>query len=195
MPKGVKGFQKGHEWFGDEETKKKIAETLREIGAPWLIGKKKTKEHRKKLSIARKGKTRPKFSKQWIENMSKAHKNQVSYWKGKKRPEISGKNHPLWKGGYENTLMLHRKRRIMKKGNGGSHTLGGWETLKAQYNWTCPCCGVSEPTIQLTEDHIIPISKGGSNNIENIQPLCGSCNRRKQTKIIKYDIKKEYCNG
>lgn len=71
-------------------------------------------------------------------------------------------------------------------GNGGSHTIGEWETLKAQYNWICPACGKPEPEIKLTEDHIIPLTKSGSDNIENIQPLCRRCNIVKMTKIIKY---------
>lgn len=69
---------------------------------------------------------------------------------------------------------------------GGLHSQGEWETLKAQYNWTCPCCKKSEPEIKLTRDHIIPISKGGSDNIENIQPLCIRCNVKKATKSIRY---------
>jgi len=68
----------------------------------------------------------------------------------------------------------------------GSHTYGDWMTLKKQHNFTCLCCGLKEPEIKLTEDHIIPLSKGGSNNIENIQPLCRSCNAKKYTKIIDY---------
>jgi len=65
-----------------------------------------------------------------------------------------------------------------KKTNGGSHTFGEWDILKAQYNWTCPSCFKKEPEIKLTQDHIIPVSKGGSDNIENIQALCLPCNMR-----------------
>lgn len=87
-----------------------------------------------------------------------------------------------------NRLTSNHKRRALLKNTHGSFTLKEWETLKAQYNWTCPCCKKSEPDTKLTIDHIIPISKGGSNNIENIQPLCKSCNCKKSAKIIKYDL-------
>jgi len=77
----------------------------------------------------------------------------------------------------------NRIKRVINN-NGIFHLYEEWEKLKAQYNWTCPCCGKSEPEIKLTEDHIIPLSRGGSDNIENIQPLCKSCNSRKNNKIV-----------
>lgn len=76
------------------------------------------------------------------------------------------------------------KRAISKKL--GGHSFGDWELLKKQYGYTCPCCKQIEPKIKLTEDHIIPLSKGGSDLIENIQPLCLLCNIRKHTNSTKY---------
>ena len=61
-----------------------------------------------------------------------------------------------------------------------------WELLKKQYNFQCPSCEKKEPNITLSEDHIIPLTKGGSDYIENIQPLCRSCNSIKRQKTIKF---------
>lgn len=77
-------------------------------------------------------------------------------------------------------------RRAIKTQAGGSYTVQEWEALKAQYDYTCLCCGRREPAIKLTADHVIPITKLGSSNIDNIQPLCFSCNSSKNTKIIDY---------
>ena len=101
----------------------------------------------------------------------------------------TGARNPSWKGGIttpERLRFFNRRRKVQKRTNGGSHSFGEWQTLKAQFNFTCPDCKRSEPTITLTEDHIIPVSKGGSDNIENIQPLCGSCNSKKYTKTIRF---------
>lgn len=90
------------------------------------------------------------------------------------------------KNNWEKVLFISKTRKRRVRYAEGKHTLDEWNKLKELFNYICPCCGKSEPEIKLTEDHIIPISKGGSNYIHNIQPLCGSCNCKKFTKTIEY---------
>lgn len=59
--------------------------------------------------------------------------------------------------------------------------------IKERDNYTCKCCGNSvykEPNLLLEIDHIIPVSKGGVTEENNLQTLCWKCNRQKSSKII-----------
>ena len=85
----------------------------------------------------------------------------------------------------EKRLAVCHKRRARLLG-GGSYTEQEWFALVEQYGHRCLCCKKPEPEIKLTVDHIVPIAKGGTNDIGNIQPLCAKCNFRKQTKTIDY---------
>ena len=81
---------------------------------------------------------------------------------------------------------LYHKRRALKLGNGGAYTAQEWRDLCAQYSYACLCCGKCEPEIKLTPDHVTPLSKGGRNDIANIQPLCRACNISKNARVIDY---------
>ena len=75
------------------------------------------------------------------------------------------------------------KRRSAIKNSTGSFTKQEWRELLEKYGDKCLCCGSKE---KITLDHITPLSKGGSNSIDNIQPLCSVCNRKKWKDIIDY---------
>ena len=90
----------------------------------------------------------------------------------------------------------YRQLNCKRRSIGGKHSYKDWLKLKRKFNYTCQICWKKEPEIVLTEDHIIPISKWDEwiklhpeikyqcNDIENIQPLCGGCNKWKLNKIL-----------
>lgn len=96
-------------------------------------------------------------------------------------------NQKIWRSENIEKASFYKKSYYFKKRQNGSHTLLEWQNVKAIFNWTCPSCYKTEPEIKLEADHIVPISKGGSDNIENIQPLCRSCNASKSAKTIRYE--------
>lgn len=71
------------------------------------------------------------------------------------------------------------------------------DVLMERYGEKCLDCGTNE---ELLVDHIIPLSRGGDSDIENLQVLCRTCNFRKGIKIINYrpfafEKEIEYCRG
>ncbi len=51
-----------------------------------------------------------------------------------------------------------------------------YERIMERDNWTCQRCGAKD---DLTIDHIVPRSRGGSGDDDNLQVLCGRCNSGK----------------
>ena len=77
-----------------------------------------------------------------------------------------------------------RLRRARKRDAKGSFTDAQFQALCVHYEHMCLCCG--EKLGKLAADHIQPLSIGGPNSIDNIQPLCRSCNSKKGAKTIDY---------
>ena len=71
------------------------------------------------------------------------------------------------------------KRRILLN----EHTEEEWEAKKEQYGHKCFYCN---KVSKLTKDHVIPVSLGGSNGIDNIVPACWACNYKKRARRIEY---------
>ena len=59
---------------------------------------------------------------------------------------------------------------------GATYRERDWLALRDWFGNICLCCGCADA---LQADHVRPLARGGTNAIENLQPLCGTCNRRK----------------
>ena len=84
----------------------------------------------------------------------------------------------------DKNTQYNQNRRARIVASGGSISSAEWHMVKNTYGNKCLRCGRSD--VKLTMDHVIPLSVGGSHTIENIQPLCSSCNSWKNTKTIDY---------
>lgn len=177
-----------------EEHKRNISESHKGEKNYWF-GKTLTPEHKEKIRLGKLGKSRGGNPDNWkghtpwnkgTKGVMKA--NSGSFKKGQHVLE----KHPRWKGGISKLpsydTFTTMRRRARKRQSGSTHTIQQWEELKLFYGFMCLCCKLREPEIKLTEDHIVPLSMGGSNDILNIQPLCLSCNVRKYTKTIDYRL-------
>lgn len=77
-----------------------------------------------------------------------------------------------------------KRHLLMKKARANSRVTPEEKfRLVAKYGYTCMCCGSIE---KITFDHVIPITKGGKDEVSNIQLLCGSCNSSKGQKSTDY---------
>lgn len=61
-------------------------------------------------------------------------------------------------------------------------TTAQWGAILVEHNYTCAYCGISG--VAMTQDHIIPLSRGGSHTASNVTPACRPCNSSKGTKTL-----------
>jgi 5-methylcytosine-specific restriction endonuclease McrA len=130
-----------------------------------------------------------------------AHNARTLRWKHRNPEKVAEQSHKWYAANAERKYETHkawvdnnrpkiseynRNSKARRRGGNGEITAQEWQALKEFYDYTCLCCRQQEPEITLTLDHVLPLSLGGSNTMDNAQPLCGSCNSTKHNKHIDY---------
>lgn len=96
-------------------------------------------------------------------------------------PERRRENFRAWRKANPEAKRAHdHKRRARKAGALGEFTAEEFKALCEAFAHRCAYC--DQPCDALTADHVVPLSKGGTNYIDNIVPACKSCNSRKHDK-------------
>lgn len=100
------------------------------------------------------------------------HKDQIA---------ASGKR---WRQSNPDKVVVKAARRRATKRNAplNDFTAAEWTAMKKHYDYRCVYCGTKSK--KLTQDHIIPLSKGGSHTLSNIVPACFRCNTKKFTNDV-----------
>ena len=82
----------------------------------------------------------------------------------------------------EKRLAREAQRRSLKAGNPTFIvTERDWRRLCQRYSNACAYCGRAG---KLTQDHIIPVTRGGGYSIGNLLPACQPCNSSKRNKLL-----------
>jgi len=79
----------------------------------------------------------------------------------------------------DNVNNRNQKRRASVSNTDNSYTVEQWTQCKEQFNNSCAYCGRE---LKLTREHFTPLLNGGEYTINNIIPVCSSCNSSKGAK-------------
>jgi 5-methylcytosine-specific restriction endonuclease McrA len=82
----------------------------------------------------------------------------------------------------EKLLERNARRRAALAGVPSTLTAHEWATILEVFGCACAYC--LRTNLPLTQDHVIPISKGGGHTSENVAPACGPCNSRKGNRPV-----------
>lgn len=99
-------------------------------------------------------------------------------WRADNRAYYNAKQEKWRKQNRDKTALWCRNRYARKMSAEGSHTVEEIRELFDKQKGRCAICGLVL-NVKYHADHIVPLARGGSNYISNIQVLCPTCNTRK----------------
>lgn len=132
-------------------------------------------------------------------NKRRDRKEYMRAWDAKNRDKVGARATPAfarwrkenrakrmeWEAAYRRTEKYRAKNRSFQEnyrarkiGAEGTHTAAEFNAVLIAQAYRCFYCG-TDITVGATEDHFIPLSKGGSNHIDNIRAACRPCNVKK----------------
>lgn len=161
-------------------------ETKRKIGlanAISLKGNKQSQETIEKRASKLRGKKRPKFSKEWRENMRKSHIGKIHSGSFKKGHKLSVGNKGGFKKGDKPWNYIDGRSKWMAPARYGDD----WDKIRylvyLRDKFTCQDCGINKQRLDV--HHKIPFLISFDNSLKNLIALCKSCHGKEESRIMK----------
>ena len=160
-------------------SRKRLAENPEAMAVVLAAGKRWRESHRDEARAA---------SRRWYRNnKERCAENSKRWWR--ENPEKQKEYRDSWKAeNPERTKEFWKdntyRRRALKAQAEGSFAYEEFVGLCNDLGWVCFYCGCDLDSETATADHMVPLSRGGANGIENIAPACQSCNSKKHDKTV-----------
>lgn len=106
-------------------------------------------------------------------------KNYMREWRKKNKEALKKINAKAYKKNPDLYKHHWHVRRARKLNAQGSHTREEWFAKVEASDWKCHYCDCHLERSSLVKDHVVALSKGGTNSIGNLVPACRPCNQRK----------------
>lgn len=142
-----------------------------------ILGKRyeKTRSKEKKREYARKEWLRKKNDPNYLEKHRQWIENNKEYVRDKAKEYRKNKGVLL--------LYTRSNQRASRAGYEGRLKMYEWEAVLNQTRFLCIACE-EKPADSI--DHVIPLSCGGTNTYDNIQPMCIRCNLKKGSRSVDF---------
>ena len=115
-------------------------------------------------------------NKRWRQANRKRVQNNQKAWR-EANPERNQAIKKRWRDTNRDKLAAkERNRRARKASSEGSHTAADIASLYTRQAGLCMACRADFTQVEFHVDHIVPLARGGSNGVENLQLLCAPCN-------------------
>ena len=113
-------------------------------------------------------------------------------WKLKNKDKVKKAQQKYCQNNKEKLRIKNHNRRAKEKNLERTFTLEQWNACKEYFEHKCAYCGTEK---KLTQEHFIPVTKGGGYTIKNIIPVCKLCNSRKRNiDFFKWYPEQEFYN-
>ena len=118
----------------------------------------------------------PEYRKQYYANNKEAMRQKSKQW-SENNPILMAQYRKKWTENNRSLLTIkEQRRRARERQLPSTLTAVQWNQIKEEFNGECAYCGEKKP---LTQEHFMPLSKGGEYTHNNIIPSCQSCNSSK----------------